>query len=134
RARGWWLREFSRPCLGRRSEVAAVVELIRRDDVRLVRWTGLGGIGKTRLAVEAARGVVPECPDGAAYVPLATISDPDLVASTMVQALGEEEAGRAPEDVLESSLGTRRSLLVVDNFEQVVAAGGLISRLLRAAP
>ena len=134
RARRESLPEFLTPFVGRTSEVDAIVELIRRDDVRLVTLTGLGGIGKTRLAVEAARGVAPEFPDGATYVPLATISDPDLVASTMVQALGEEEAGRAPEDVLESSLGTRRSLLVVDNFEQVVAAGGLVSRLLRAAP
>ena len=86
--------------MGRASEVDAIVELVRREDVRLVTLTGLGGIGKTRLGVEAARVLEPDFPDGAIYVPLATISDPNLVAPRMVQALGAEEAGHAPEEVL----------------------------------
>jgi predicted ATPase/DNA-binding SARP family transcriptional activator len=134
RARRESLPEFLTPFVGRASEVDAIVELVRRGDVRLVTLTGLGGIGKTRLGVEAARALAADFPDGAIYVPLATISDPNLVAPTMVQALGADEAGHAPEEVLEDHLAARRSLLVVDNFEQVVSAGELFSRLLRAAP
>src|SRR5262249_2719217 len=119
---------------GRAGEADAVVHLVRRDGVRLVTLTGLGGMGKTRLAVEAARSVQADFPDGAAFVPLATIFDPELVAPTMVQALGADESGGAPEEALESHLAARRTLLVADNLEQVVAAGALFSQLLRSAP
>jgi predicted ATPase/DNA-binding SARP family transcriptional activator len=128
------LPEFLTPFVGRADEVEAVVELVRRDGVRLVTLTGLGGMGKTRLAVEAARSVAEDFPDGVAFVPLATIFEPELVAPTMVQALGADESGGAPEEALESHLGGLRTLLVADNLEQVVAAGALFSQLLRAAP
>ena len=127
------LPEFLTPFVGRAGEVEAVVELMRRDDIRLVTLTGLGGMGKTRLAVEAARSLAAEFPDGVAFVPLATIVDPELVAPTMVQVLGAEETN-PPEEVLERHLGSRRSLLVVDNLEQIVESGELFSGLLRAAP
>src|SRR5262249_20258325 len=122
------------PFVGRAGEVDAVVDLVRRDGVRLVTLTGLGGMGKTRLAVEAARSVQADFPDGAAFVPLATIFDPQLVAPPIVQALRADQSGGAPEEVLESHLASRRTLLVADNLEQVVAAGELFSHLLRAAP
>jgi predicted ATPase/DNA-binding SARP family transcriptional activator len=128
------LPDFLTPFVGRADEVEVVVELVRREDVRLVTLTGLGGMGKTRLAVEAARALAPEFGESVAFVPLATIVDPDLVAPTMVQVLGAEEAGSTPEQTLESHLAARRTLLVVDNLEQVVAAGELFSQLLRAAP
>jgi predicted ATPase len=128
------LPEFLTPFVGRADEVEAVVELIRRDGVRLVTLTGLGGMGKTRLAVEAARSVAEDFRDGVAFVPLATIFEPELVAPTIVQALGADESGGAPEEALESHLGARATLLVADNLEQVVAAGALFSQLLRAAP
>ena len=118
------------PLVGRADEIEAVVELVRREQVRLVTLTGLGGIGKTRLAVEAARLLARDFSDGVAYVPLATVSDPGLLAARTAQALGVGEAGGPPEEALEEYLRPRRMLLLVDNFEQLVTAADLFSRLL----
>ncbi|MFY9580796.1 MAG: BTAD domain-containing putative transcriptional regulator [Gaiellaceae bacterium] len=122
------------PLVGRTGEIGAVVELVRLDHVRLVTLTGLGGIGKTRLAAEAARLLAPDFPDGVAYVPLATISDPGLLSATMAQTLGVGEWGGPPEEALEEYLRPLRMLLLADNFEQLVTAADLISRLLSSAP
>jgi predicted ATPase/DNA-binding SARP family transcriptional activator len=121
------------PLVGRADEIEAVVELVRREQVRLVTLTGLGGIGKTRLAVEAARQLARDFSDGVAYVPLATVSDPGLLAARTAQALGVGEAGGPPEEALEEYLRPRRMLLLVDNFEQLVMAADLFSRLLSSA-
>src|SRR5207237_7678981 len=86
--------------VGREKEVAAAKELLLRQDVRLVTVTGPGGIGKTRLAVEVARGLVDRFPGGIHFVPLSPISDPSLIASVIVQTLGiRETVGQAPFDV-----------------------------------
>src|SRR5688572_23138401 len=84
------------PLVGRVREVAQVCALLRRDDVPLVTLTGPGGVGKTRLALAAAREVAQTFADGVAFVPLAPISDPDLVSSTTAQALGLRELGARP--------------------------------------
>ena len=79
--------------VGREKEVAAAKELLLRPDVRLVTVTGPGGIGKTRLAVEVASGLVEHFPGGTHFVPLSSLSDPALIPSVIVQALGIREAG-----------------------------------------
>src|SRR5271170_2025563 len=78
--------------VGREKEIAAVKELLLRQDVRLVTVTGPGGIGKTRLAVQVARGVGERFPGGVYFVPLSSLSDPGLIASMIVQTLGIREA------------------------------------------
>jgi predicted ATPase/DNA-binding SARP family transcriptional activator len=122
------------PLVGRGRELDEVVALVRRDDVRLVTFTGPGGIGKTRLALESARRLVPEF-DGAAFVPLAGITDASLIASAIAQALDVRvRAGSAAESAVAEFCAARRLLLVVDNMEQLLDGAPLLSRLLEAAP
>jgi predicted ATPase len=123
------------PLLGRDHEVTAVCALLRRDDVRLVTLTGPGGIGKTSLAVQVAADLLDAFPDGVWYVSLSGLSDPALVVPTVAQTLGLREQGSQPfAEILREHLRERRLLLVLDNFEQVVAAAPEIAVLLAAAP
>src|SRR5207253_2880279 len=75
------------PLVGRGRELEEALELVRRPDVRLVAFTGPGGIGKTRLALEVAHLCVPELQDGAAFVPLSGVTDPALIPSAIAHAL-----------------------------------------------
>jgi predicted ATPase len=108
--------------------------ILVRLGVRLVTLTGPGGIGKTRLALAVAELVRGEYPDGVYWVPLASIRDADLVPSAILRALILPEGGGDPLDVLCSHLRSRRLLLLLDNFEQVVSAAPIIAALLAAAP
>src|SRR5918911_2495518 len=122
------------PLLGRERELATLAELCRREDVRLVTLTGIGGIGKTRLAIELARRLAPEFRDGARMADLASIHDPALVPRALLQALDLPDAAQDPEEALVQALGGAQLLLLVDNLEQVLDAAPMIARLVEAAP
>jgi predicted ATPase/DNA-binding SARP family transcriptional activator len=123
------------PLVGRRLELVAIEALLRDPGVRVVTLTGPGGTGKTRLAVAVAEELRPEFPDGASFVDLAALRDPGLVPATIADALGVAEQPGAPvAETLATSLGDRRLLLVLDNFERVTAAGPTVAALLAAAP
>ena len=122
------------PLVGRRLEVVGIAALLRRDDVRLVTLTGPGGAGKTRLAIAAAEELGPELRDGVAFVDLAAVHDPALLADALAQALEVSETGEAVEDVLAANLRDRNMLLLLDNLEQLVPDVGLVARLLAAVP
>jgi predicted ATPase len=120
--------------VGREKEVAAARELLLRQDVRLVTVTGPGGIGKTRLAVQVAGGLVEHFPGGTHFVPLSSINDPGLIASVIVQTLGIREAGgQSPLEILKVNLhDSRRApmLLLLDNFEHLIQAAPTVAELL----
>jgi len=107
----------------------------RRGDVRLLTLTGLGGVGKTRLALQVAASGSDAFPDGVAWVDLAPLRDPALVLPTIAQALDVHDAdGRTPFDRLTEHLRDKRLLLLLDNCEQVSAAGPEVAALLGTCP
>jgi predicted ATPase/DNA-binding SARP family transcriptional activator/Tfp pilus assembly protein PilF len=122
------------PLVGRRLELAAVSALYRDEGARLVTLTGPGGTGKTRLALAAAHALEPELRDGALFVGLAPVSDPELLVATIAEALDLQEGGRLLPEAVIDHLRERRMLLVLDNFEQLLSAAPFVGDLLAAAP
>jgi len=122
------------PFLGRQQELAEVVALLQRDDVRLLTLTGPGGTGKTRLALQAAAESAERFVDGIAWVPLAPLRDPALVLPSVAQALEvKEEPERPLADTILDRLSGRRQLLLLDNAEHLLpAAADDIARLHQA--
>lgn len=121
------------PCLGRQEVSQRIINLLGQDDVRIVTLLGPGGIGKTRLAIDVAAQETLRFPDGVYFVPLAPLADPALVASTIARSLGLRDAGSlTAEERLHSTVGSKRMLLVADNFEHVAAAAPVIARLVAA--
>ena len=104
----------------------------------MVTITGPGGIGKTRLAVEVANGLVESFPGSTHFVSLSSLSDPGLIASVIVQALGIREAGgQSPLEILKKNLqesSRAPMLLLLDNFEHLVQAAPTVAELLATGP
>ncbi|MFN8678160.1 MAG: LuxR C-terminal-related transcriptional regulator [Thermomicrobiales bacterium] len=121
--------------IGREPEIALARTLLLRPDVRLLTLTGAGGIGKTRLALGIAAQIESEFTDGLRFVELAAVPEASLVAATIVHAAGLQDTGAAlAGDVLAAALQRSNTLLLLDNFEHVVAAAPLVSDLLAACP
>ncbi len=117
--------------IGREKELVEARGLLLRDDVRLVTLIGPGGTGKTRLCLQLATQMIDLHADGVFFVPLGQISDPGLVAPTIAQTLGlAEEGGRPIVEILKDYLREKQVLLLLDNFEHLVASGPLVGSLL----
>lgn len=122
--------------IGRETEIAAVHGMLLKETVRLLTLTGPGGTGKTRLGLQVAAEVLEDFEDGVWFVPLADLTDPELVVSKIAQQFGLREGGSRPlVENLKDYLRDKHLLLVLDNFEHVAAAApAAVADLLAAAP
>ncbi len=123
------------PLIGRDREVAEIRGMLRHPDVSLLTLLGSSGTGKTRLSLQVAVEIAGEFDDGVYFVPLAPVGSPLLVASAIAQALGIKEVGDQPlVETLHAYLADRQTLLILDNFEQLLNSAPLVGGLLAAAP
>ncbi|HEY4020247.1 MAG TPA: helix-turn-helix domain-containing protein [Pseudonocardiaceae bacterium] len=121
--------------IGRVEEIAHILELLERSEVRLITLTGPGGSGKTRLALRVAATALDSFPDGVFLVSLGALADPALVASTVSAALGLYEEDKANVVTgLKLHLRDKRTLLVLDSFEHLLDASALLPELLEDCP
>jgi predicted ATPase/class 3 adenylate cyclase len=121
------------PLVGRESEVAHLLALLGAH--ALVTLTGPGGVGKTRLALEVARAAAGSFADGAFFVPLAAVGDPDSTTAVIAHALDiSEEPGESPFDALRRTLRDHELLLVLDSFERLVTSAPLVAQLVESCP
>ncbi len=121
--------------VGREREMSEVMALLRLSSVRLLTLTGIGGIGKTRLAVEVAAALSGGFVDGACLVPLDFVVDPQLVANSIEEALGIVRASRESfGGALRRHLHDKSLLLVLDNFEHLLPAAPLVADMLASLP
>ena len=129
------LRLPSTPFVGRERELAQICSLLARPDVRLLTLTGSPGAGKTRLALRAAAALAAGYRDGAVVVTLGPLSGPGLVMPAIRQSLGlEERSQELPLETVAAHCRVRQLLLVLDNFEHVLAAGDETAGLLPRCP
>lgn len=125
------------PFIGREKEVADVVRLLSDSDCVLLTLVGPGGIGKTRLSIQAGGSLVENFEQGIYFVPLQSVTSQDFLISAIADTLKFSLSGHDPPDVqLCNYLANKGLLLVLDNFEQLLGVGGasLISTILAAAP
>ncbi len=123
------------PFVGRQNELAEITALLDDSNTRLITILAPGGMGKTRLSLEAARLQIGRYPDGVFFVPLSPLNSAGDIASTMADNLGLSLFGQLPAlRQLINFLRTRVMLIVLDNFEHLLDGTDLLSQILQQAP
>jgi predicted ATPase/DNA-binding XRE family transcriptional regulator len=120
--------------IGRDRELAEVRARLHDRNVRLLTLTGAGGIGKTRLAIEAALAARPEFSDGIFFIPLEETREATVVPMLLARALGVNSAREPVVSLVKQRIGERRILLVLDTFEHVLDSALLVADLLAGCP
>jgi len=121
--------------VGRDEEIREIQQLLQRSELRLLTLTGVGGVGKTRLAQAVIEESSSLFPDGVLAVELASLNGPEYLVSTLLQEFSAcMEPAQAPLATLAEFLHTKHLLLFLDNFEQIVAGAPLLFELLARCP
>jgi DNA-binding winged helix-turn-helix (wHTH) protein len=122
--------------IGREQQVTEASDLLLRQDVRLLSLTGPGGAGKTRLAIAVGAAIADQFTAGLQFVSLASITQPDLVATALADALGIQRVAKRtiPQLIGDQLKGSGSFLLLLDNFEQVLPAATLVAETLETCP
>jgi predicted ATPase/TolB-like protein/Tfp pilus assembly protein PilF len=120
--------------VGRERELAMLRELLVDSAARIVTLIGPGGVGKTRLATEAASQTLEEFPDGIWFIPLSAVHPPEVFLSAVARAVGHRKMESDPREVLAAELRDRRVLLVLDGFEHLLPAATVVAELLGEYP
>ena len=121
------------PLVGREEAMAELITMVRDSNVRLITMTGPGGTGKTRLATALASSVAPRFSDGVFFVPLSQVTDAEGMVGAIAEAVGVMSGQRELRDVVEA-VQHQRSMLVLDNLEQLGGSASVVHELLVGAP
>lgn len=125
----------STPLVGREREMVEVTSFLKKPDCRLLTIVGMGGIGKTRLAIEAGARVREEFPDGIYFIELAAVDTPDYLYSALLNAFhAKVDGGDDSKERLITLIGQKKQLLILDNFEQITEGSDLLTEILERVP